>query len=160
MQTSFEKLRRNFRVFPCTTLLAFREQIKLTRDTIAGLKNGSKNQGEPRFCPDTNSAAARECALEGTERLCVSANRFSRYESERRGFGGSITPLCSIDANFSGAKSECLFDCFVKFSRFDCKNRALKLKFWYNFGASKASSREFAIKLNLNLKFYRNHDDI
>lgn len=31
-------------------------KIKLRRDTVAGLKNGNRNQGKSRFCPDTNSA--------------------------------------------------------------------------------------------------------
>lgn len=67
----------------------------------------------PRFCPDTKSAPHENALSQAPDDYA-----FLQIALEMRKrtawIGGSITPLCSIDANFSEAESECLFGCCAK----------------------------------------------
>lgn len=81
---------------------------------MAGCKNGSRNQGEPRFCSDIKSAP-RENALSQAPDDYAFLQIVLEMRKRTTWIGGSITPLCSMNANFSGAESECLFGCYAKF---------------------------------------------
>lgn len=66
-------------------------QIKLTRDTVAGLKMEAKIKERISFVPIQIQRSTRECALAGTGAVMRFCKLLSRYESERRGLEGSIT---------------------------------------------------------------------
>lgn len=88
---------------------------------MAGWKNGSRNQGEPRFCPDTKSAPhenALSQALDDYAFLQIALEMRKRTAW----IGGSITPLCSIDANFTELKANVYSVAALNFKKSIAKN--------------------------------------
>lgn len=128
---SFEKLVNEIFEY---RISRFSQWIKFARYTVTRLKMKINQDRDKIFCPDTNSALH-----ENTLSLWYRAYAFlqTAFEIRKRTarIGGSITPLCSIDANFSGAKGT-----FRMFTRllFRILRAFVEIGNWYQYNFNKS----------------------